>query len=246
MCFEGSVHLKSAVNWTATYRTDSTIVTPYEKWVPYDSSVAKVDQNINFAANKTKKVAWFVSNCGARWLHSLLYRFLYSVKLPSLCIWYCQFCPTFKNLPDFNKLKWFSSHKRRLCDLLMKHYVLKYLHRYFIEAEFFLIISSLFYNYLGSYQRSGLFLRMKHMFFDNFDYISTLLSTRVRGPKLAKRKAVWFYCNLSFLHQWSGDVAVGRNVSCQDGKCNLSFRNQGGSGSRVRNITCPSISRRLW
>jgi len=62
----GSVHLKSAVNWTATYRTDSTIVTPYEKWVPYDSSVAKVDQNINFAANKTKKVAWFVSNCGAR------------------------------------------------------------------------------------------------------------------------------------------------------------------------------------
>ena len=66
MSFEGSIHLKSAVNWTATYRTDSTIVTPYEKWVPYDSSVAKVDQNINFAANKTKKVAWFVSNCGAR------------------------------------------------------------------------------------------------------------------------------------------------------------------------------------
>ena len=61
----------------------------------------------------------------------------------------------------------------------MKHYVLKYLHRYFIEAEFFLIISSLFYNYLGSYQRSGLFLRMKHMFIDNFEYISTLLSISI-------------------------------------------------------------------
>ena len=64
--FEGTVHLKSAVNWTATYRTDSTIVTPYEKWVPYDPAVKKLDQNINYAANKTKKVAWFVSNCGAR------------------------------------------------------------------------------------------------------------------------------------------------------------------------------------
>ncbi|KAL4717377.1 hypothetical protein ACJJTC_017264 [Scirpophaga incertulas] len=35
-------------NWTSTYRRDSDIVAP------------------NYAANKTKKVAWFVSNCHAR------------------------------------------------------------------------------------------------------------------------------------------------------------------------------------
>ncbi|KAF7991003.1 hypothetical protein HCN44_000808 [Aphidius gifuensis] len=38
------------VNWTATYRRDSDIVAPYEKWQYYDSN----------------KVAWFVSNCHAR------------------------------------------------------------------------------------------------------------------------------------------------------------------------------------
>ncbi|VEN34890.1 unnamed protein product [Callosobruchus maculatus] len=42
-----------AINWTATYRRDSDIVRQ------------KV-QNRDYAANKTKKVAWFVSNCGAR------------------------------------------------------------------------------------------------------------------------------------------------------------------------------------
>nr|CAI5842106.1 unnamed protein product [Callosobruchus analis] len=42
-----------AINWTATYRRDSDIVRQ------------KV-QSRDYAANKTKKVAWFVSNCGAR------------------------------------------------------------------------------------------------------------------------------------------------------------------------------------
>ena len=64
--FSGSIQKAAAINWTATYRTDSTIVTPYEKWVPYDENVRTMTQNINYAANKTKKVAWFVSNCGAR------------------------------------------------------------------------------------------------------------------------------------------------------------------------------------
>lgn len=54
------------VNWTATYRRDSDIVAPYERWQYFDSSVTQIDQNINYAENKTKKVAWFVSNCHPR------------------------------------------------------------------------------------------------------------------------------------------------------------------------------------
>lgn len=53
-------------NWTATYRSDSTLVTPYERWQYYEEDVKFKQQNINYAANKTKKVAWFVSNCAAR------------------------------------------------------------------------------------------------------------------------------------------------------------------------------------
>ena len=51
------------VNWTATYRQDSELVTPYEKFVLYDSKVRTKRQSVNYAANKKKKVAWFVSNC---------------------------------------------------------------------------------------------------------------------------------------------------------------------------------------
>lgn len=58
------------VNWTASYRWDSTIVTPYAKFVPFSSTVAghrKVKPPTrNYAANKTKLVAWFVSNCNAK------------------------------------------------------------------------------------------------------------------------------------------------------------------------------------
>ena len=54
------------VNWTATYRRDSTIVTPYEKFVPYannNNSLSPFVPARNYADGKTKKVAWFVSNC---------------------------------------------------------------------------------------------------------------------------------------------------------------------------------------
>ena len=70
------------INWTATYRTDSTIVTPYEKFVPYSElqdglrtlkrrrvRTATTERRIttrNYAAGKTKMVAWFVSNCGPK------------------------------------------------------------------------------------------------------------------------------------------------------------------------------------
>lgn len=47
-------------------RRDSTIVAPYEKWEYYDPRIKQMEQDRNYALNKTKKVAWFVSNCGAR------------------------------------------------------------------------------------------------------------------------------------------------------------------------------------
>ena len=56
----------STVNWTATYRHDSTIVTPYEKYVPLNASLLVRNPVKNFAQGKTKKVAWFVSNCNAQ------------------------------------------------------------------------------------------------------------------------------------------------------------------------------------
>lgn len=47
------------VNWTATYRHDSDIVAPYERWQYHDPSVTQVPQTFNYAANKTKKVRFF-------------------------------------------------------------------------------------------------------------------------------------------------------------------------------------------
>lgn len=57
---------KDVFNWTATYRGDSTVVAPYERWQYYNDNVRSIKQERNYAANKTKQVAWFVSNCGAR------------------------------------------------------------------------------------------------------------------------------------------------------------------------------------
>lgn len=54
----------ASVNWTATYRSDSVIVTPYEKYVLFDPAVKALPLNgRDYARNKTKMVAWFVSNC---------------------------------------------------------------------------------------------------------------------------------------------------------------------------------------
>lgn len=44
-------------------RYDSTIPAPYRIWEYYDPNITQKKQNRNYAANKTKKVAWFVSNC---------------------------------------------------------------------------------------------------------------------------------------------------------------------------------------
>ena len=55
------------INWTATYRPDSTLVTPYDKWLPYGncSKIESVKLSRNYAKGKTKLAAMFVSNCAA-------------------------------------------------------------------------------------------------------------------------------------------------------------------------------------
>ena len=52
-------------NWIGC-RKDSDIVKEYGKWVYYDEAIKQLDQDKNYALNKTRKVAWFVSNCNAK------------------------------------------------------------------------------------------------------------------------------------------------------------------------------------
>jgi len=62
------------INWTATYRHDSDIVTPYRRWAYYDPSVTQVEQfNRNYALNKTKQVAMIISDCNTDNDMELLY-----------------------------------------------------------------------------------------------------------------------------------------------------------------------------
>lgn len=50
------------INWTASYRSDSDIVTPVNKWVYYNHILEERPEELsrNFAAGKTEKVVWFV------------------------------------------------------------------------------------------------------------------------------------------------------------------------------------------
>lgn len=58
--------VRGLINWTASYRHDSTIAFRYGKLVPSAPATASVTSGegiINYATGKTKLVAWFVSNC---------------------------------------------------------------------------------------------------------------------------------------------------------------------------------------
>lgn len=55
--------LGDVFNWTATYRHDSTIVAPYEKWQAFESHKKNSTSSKNYAKGKTKLAAIFVSNC---------------------------------------------------------------------------------------------------------------------------------------------------------------------------------------
>jgi len=58
--------LRGLVNWTGSYRHDSTVVFPISKMVPSAPATGAVTfgkEVTNYAAGKTKLVSWFVSNC---------------------------------------------------------------------------------------------------------------------------------------------------------------------------------------
>ena len=58
-------HLRT-LNWTASYRADSVLNTPYERFTPYiNATWLALKPSENYARGKTKMATWFVSNCGA-------------------------------------------------------------------------------------------------------------------------------------------------------------------------------------
>ncbi|CAH8625295.1 unnamed protein product [Schistosoma guineensis] len=65
-----SLSKNNSVNFTISYRFDSTIYSPYGYYEPYLKYHGPKTRyplpSRNFAAGKSKKVAWFVSNCAAK------------------------------------------------------------------------------------------------------------------------------------------------------------------------------------
>jgi len=60
--------VRGLINWTASYRHDSTVAFRYDKMVPGVQATAAVtsgERSVNYAAGRTRLVAWFVSNCYA-------------------------------------------------------------------------------------------------------------------------------------------------------------------------------------
>jgi len=56
--------VRGLINWTVSYRHDSTVAFRYEKMVASVQATSGKG-SVNYAAGKTKLVAWFVSNCQA-------------------------------------------------------------------------------------------------------------------------------------------------------------------------------------
>lgn len=55
--------LRGLVNWTATYRLDSTISLPYGSWLVLDENPVVPGSMKNYAEGRTRKVAMVASNC---------------------------------------------------------------------------------------------------------------------------------------------------------------------------------------
>ena len=61
-----SLNPSQNINWTASYRSDSVLTAPYERFTLFKNfTQLPVKAPRNYAFSKTKKVAWFVSNCYA-------------------------------------------------------------------------------------------------------------------------------------------------------------------------------------
>ena len=54
------------MDWSASYRRDSTIVAPYGAWSRDTRIPHQQLDHVKIARNKTRQVAWFVSNCKSR------------------------------------------------------------------------------------------------------------------------------------------------------------------------------------
>ena len=63
--------LHSGANWTATFRRDSTLVTPYGKWISHaqdgleEMEKEEAEEGEDYVGEREDRVAWLVSNCNA-------------------------------------------------------------------------------------------------------------------------------------------------------------------------------------
>ncbi|XP_066913959.1 glycoprotein 3-alpha-L-fucosyltransferase A-like [Clytia hemisphaerica] len=58
--------LPDGLNWTASYRVDSVLYAPYERFTSFlNVTELPTKPKENYAKGKTKMAAWYVSNCGA-------------------------------------------------------------------------------------------------------------------------------------------------------------------------------------
>ena len=138
--------MKHYVNWSSSYRHDSHLVTPYgfvERRPPADkqNSSPSASLPINYAAGKTKKVAWFVSNCNSRnGRHSYvegLSRFLIRSQISARLItvltaygWRCD-----NNGPTLLKVfKWRHERRNSECNRLANY-------RYVFSSTFLSVLS---------------------------------------------------------------------------------------------------------
>ena len=57
--------LRQHINWTVSYRRDSTVAVSYSKYA-HTMQDKSSEQIVDYSAGKTKHVAWLVSNCNAK------------------------------------------------------------------------------------------------------------------------------------------------------------------------------------
>ncbi len=62
---------ESILSYYNLFRSDSTIVAPYERWQYYNENVKRINENKNYAENKTKQVISYFDLHGALTLQGL-------------------------------------------------------------------------------------------------------------------------------------------------------------------------------
>lgn len=62
----GLIGVNDVFNWTVIYRYDFVIVVFYERFILFNELVRVLSFKKNYVVGKTKKIVWFVFNCGVR------------------------------------------------------------------------------------------------------------------------------------------------------------------------------------